>query len=61
MTKVDVYLNEYILHMQDVLDVRFRVDGVHDYREHSKVCGCKFEDYIKGYSDARWYIFVSQN
>ena len=61
MTKIDIYLSEHILHMQNLLDSRFRVDGVQEFRKHHQNCGCVFEYFIADYVLSRWYIFTHQN
>lgn len=61
VTKVDNWLNKYLLHIGDVLDSRFYVDGVQEYREYHTGCRCRFPDFIDEYLKARWYLFTKQN
>lgn len=61
LNKCDTYLNEWILHTSSVLDGRFRVDGIQEWREYHQSCGCVFEIFIAKYILARWYIFASMN
>jgi len=61
MTKTDVYLNELLLHTASVLDGRFRVEGIEEYRNHHRWCNCVKEYFLADYVLARWYLFTTQN
>jgi len=55
----DKYLQEMILYIDSVLEGRFRVDGVQEWRKKHE--GKAPESYLEDYSKARWWIFCSQN
>jgi len=59
MNAVDVYLCELLLHVESVLDGRFRVDGIQEWKSFNK--GNPPECYLERYSKARWWIFVNTN
>jgi len=63
MIKADIHLNNYLLHMENVLDGRFRVDGIQVFRSIDVPCRCKdcMESFLHGYGVARWYLFCKTN